>query len=107
MKRPFAAHMPAPGEPDHLLSRLIHITLVVGLTFSVIAMMAGLILGALGGADAAALLMKTGLLALLATPALRVIIAVIGYVMERDWLFTAISVLVLVLLVISYWAGQA
>lgn len=107
MKRPSAAHVPAPGEPDHFLARLIHITLVTGLVVSVAAMAAGLVLGAAGASATAVLLKKVGLLALLATPALRVVIAVFGYLVERDWLFTAISVLVLVLLVISYFAGHA
>lgn len=107
MSRPPAARVPAPGQPDHFLARIIHLTLVSGLVISVAAMAAGLIMAASGLAAAATMLMKTGLLALLATPVLRVVIAVIGYVVERDWLFTAISVLVLALLVISYWAGHA
>lgn len=107
MNRPPAARMPAPGEPDHFLARIIHLTLVSGLVISVAAMAAGLILSAAGLAAAASLLMKIGLLALLATPALRVVIAVIGYLVERDWLFTVISVLVLALLITSYVAGRA
>lgn len=107
MKRLPSVRLPLPGEPDHFLARLIHLTLVGGLVLSVAAMVAGLVVAAVGGADTGSLLMRAGLLALLATPVLRVVIAVIGYLTERDWLFTAISALVLLLLVISYVAGQA
>lgn len=89
------------------LSRLIHITLVGGLVVSVAAMVAGLLVGALGAADLGAQLMQIGLIALLATPALRVVIAIVGYILERDWVFTTVSAIVLILLVISYVAGHA
>ena len=60
---------------------------------------AGLVL-ALGGyrPDVADVLLKTALVALMATPAARVVVSVIEYVRERDWLFVALTVVVLLAL---------
>jgi uncharacterized membrane protein len=46
-----------------------------------------------------------GLLALIATPIARVILAVVGFARERDWLYTAVSLIVLAILAFSLLHG--
>lgn len=46
-----------------------------------------------------------GLLILLATPTLRVLISIVTFALERDFLYTAITALVLVILLASYLLG--
>ncbi len=50
--------------------------------------------------DSAALI-QLGVLLLIATPVARVIFAVVAFLMERDWLYVAISLIVLGVLVFS------
>ncbi len=47
-----------------------------------------------------------GLLLLLATPVLRVAVSVITFALERDWLYTGITLLVLAILVLSFVLGR-
>lgn len=47
-----------------------------------------------------------GLLILLATPTLRVIISIGTFALERDWLYTAITALVLLILLVSFLLGS-
>jgi uncharacterized membrane protein len=51
----------------------------------------------IGRGDAAALI-QLGVLLLIATPVARVIFAVVAFLMERDWLYVAISLFVLAVL---------
>ena len=46
-------------------------------------------------------LLSTGLLLLLATPVARVVVSVIDYARERDWLFVTLTVIVLLELAAS------
>ena len=46
-------------------------------------------------------IMQTGLLLLILTPIVRVAVAAIGFYLERDRLYTAVSLIVLVILVFS------
>jgi uncharacterized membrane protein len=67
---------------------------------------AGLSLMILGrGGALARVLLPVGLLILLATPAVRVIVSVMQYIRERDWLFVALTLTVLLALVTSVWAA--
>ena len=50
-------------------------------------------------------LIQLGLLVLIATPIARVIFSVIGFLLRRDWLYVAISSLVLLLLAYSLMSG--
>ncbi|WP_051979653.1 DUF1634 domain-containing protein [Edaphobacter aggregans] len=50
--------------------------------------------------DAAALI-QLGVLLLIATPVARVVFAVVAFLMERDWLYVAISLIVLGVLIFS------
>ena len=47
-----------------------------------------------------------GLIVLLATPILRVAISLVGFAVERDWTYTAICAIVLVLLALSFFLGK-
>lgn len=46
-------------------------------------------------------IIQLGLLVLIATPVLRVIICAAGFALQRDWLYAAVSMIVLALLVYS------
>ena len=60
---------------------------------------AGLVLTLAGyRTDLAEVLLKTALVALMATPAARVVVSIIEYVQERDWLFVLLTVVVLLAL---------
>lgn len=48
--------------------------------------------------DVARLLLEAALIVLMATPATRVVISVIEYVRERDWIFVAVTLIVLLAL---------
>jgi uncharacterized membrane protein len=50
-------------------------------------------------------LIALGLLILLATPTLRVVISIVTFAIERDWLYTAITALVLLILLVSFLLG--
>lgn len=49
-------------------------------------------------------IMQLGLLILIATPVARVIFAIIGFTMEKDYTYTVISIIVLGILLISLFA---
>ncbi|MBI5300910.1 MAG: DUF1634 domain-containing protein [Chloroflexi bacterium] len=48
-----------------------------------------------------------GLLVLIAIPVMRVVVSVIAFVTERDWLYVAITAWVLTVLLISFLIGEA
>lgn len=50
-------------------------------------------------------LVTAGLVVLVATPILRVVMALFGYLMERDFTFVMISLSVLLILVVGVWVG--
>ena len=54
----------------------------------------------------AGVLLKIALIVLIATPPTRVVISVIEYVRERDWLFVALTVIVLLALAGSLVAAR-
>jgi uncharacterized membrane protein len=49
-------------------------------------------------AGLARMLLEAGLITLLATPATRVVVSVVEYVRERDWVFVVLTVVVLLAL---------
>jgi uncharacterized membrane protein len=59
----------------------------------------------LGHGDPLAII-ALGLLILLATPFARVAISILTFALERDWTFTAITALVLLILVVSFLLGR-
>ena len=54
-------------------------------------------------------MLTTAIVILLATPAARVVISVVEYVRERDWLFVALTLIVLLTLagsvVVAFWSS--
>jgi uncharacterized membrane protein len=80
------------------LDRTIEVVLMSGLAVSAVLLVAGLALDR-------EVLLRWGILVLMATPVARVVVVTIGMLRERDWLFAAISVWILSVLGSSiYWA---
>jgi uncharacterized membrane protein len=51
-------------------------------------------------------IIQLGLLLLIATPIARVVFAAIGFSLERDWFYTAVSLIVLAVLMYSLFCGR-
>lgn len=51
-------------------------------------------------------LIELGLLLLIATPIGRVVFGVVGFAMQKDWLYTAVSAIVLGVLLFSFFAKR-
>jgi uncharacterized membrane protein len=85
------------------LERAIGVVLRAGVTLSSLCLAVGLLLSfaGVGAAGASQLLLQVGILVLLATPAARVVVSVVEYVIERDWTFAALTLVVLGELVAS------
>jgi uncharacterized membrane protein len=47
-----------------------------------------------------------GLLVLIATPVMRVAVSIIGFSLERDWVYVCLTVFVLLVLLASFWVGN-
>lgn len=47
-----------------------------------------------------------GLLLLIATPVLRVTVSILGFILERDWVFVVVTTVVLAMLVLSFFLGK-
>ncbi|TWJ04350.1 putative membrane protein [Mucilaginibacter frigoritolerans] len=52
-------------------------------------------------------IIQLGIILLIATPVLRVVFSAIGFAMEKDYLYVAISILVLLIIFISLLNGHA
>jgi uncharacterized membrane protein len=50
---------------------------------------------------------QAGIILLICTPILRIIFSAIGFIIERDYLYTAITLLVLLIIFISVLSGHA
>jgi uncharacterized membrane protein len=96
-----------PGERDaEHLELIIGRVLRLGTATSSTCFAVGLSLMILGGGGALArVLLPAGLIILLATPAARVVVSVVEYVRERDWLFVALTLAVLLALAASVGAA--
>lgn len=82
------------------LERIIEAALTVGVFASAFLLVGGLVSGSAGA-------LWTGVLLLIVTPVVRVLVVTVGLVLDHDWLFTAISLFVLgVLLSSVYVAGR-
>lgn len=91
---------------DRRLELAVGRVLRVGVTLSSICLGVGLVLTLSGDDRALAhLLLRVGLIALLSTPAARVIVSVVDYAIERDWVFVALTLTVLGELVASVLAA--
>jgi uncharacterized membrane protein len=82
--------------PAGRMGRLLGAVLRGGVTVSTICLAAGLVLSAAGSLTAAAaFLLTAGLLVLFATPVARVVVSMLEYAAERDWLFVTLTAIVL------------
>jgi len=52
-------------------------------------------------------IIQAGIILLVATPVLRILCSAIGFILEKDWLYTAITILVLLIIFISMLTGHA
>ena len=78
----------------------------LGVLSSSILLVAGLLLTLVDVADrVASIVLTTAIVILLATPPARVVISVAEYVRERDWLFVALTLTVLLTLALSVVAA--
>jgi len=107
------------------INALVHQLLIVGLAAAAVLMVAGVLLGLFTGqglpdamvplsnllAELArfnpAAFISLGLLALLATPILRVAGSIVGFAIERDWRYALITTVVLIIVILSIVLGQA
>ena len=86
---------PATDRLERWLGKI----LMAGVLASTGLLAAGLLLQLLGVELAAATaLTNAGLIVLMATPVARVVVSVVEYSLERDWLFAALTTTVLVIL---------
>jgi uncharacterized membrane protein len=92
---------PAPArDPLQRLERLLGRVLVTGVVLSASILAAGIVF-TLTGWPAAPVLLRIGLIVLMATPILRVVVSVAEYVRLRDWFFSATALAVLLVLLTS------
>lgn len=107
------------------INALVHWLLIIGLTAAAVLMVTGVLLGLATGRGlpeamvplselSAELLLFTpaaflslGLLVLIATPILRVAGSILGFAIERDWRYTLITLVVLAIVLLSIFLGQA
>jgi uncharacterized membrane protein len=81
---------------DRQLELAVGRVLRVGVTASSVCLGIGLVMTLVGGGNGFAhLLLRIGLIALLATPASRVVVSIVDYVLERDWVFVGLTTIVL------------
>ena len=98
--------MTRPARDLETLERRIGRVLRVGIATSSVCLAVGLILTLIGEAGSfAGVALSSGLLVLLATPGARVLASVVEYTRERDWLFVALTLSVLLTLAASVVAA--
>lgn len=83
------------------LERRIGLVLGAGVMTSSVCLAAGLLLAFAREGGVAGILLHTGIIVLLATPVARVVVSIAQYARERDWTFTALTVIVLLELLAS------
>ncbi len=106
------------------LNRAIHRMLILGLVVSTAAMLAGLALSAMNHSPlptriipfaqifsglktgAPASFLSLGMLLLIATPVLRVIGSIAEFIIQRDWRYACVTLMVLLILIISVVVGR-
>jgi uncharacterized membrane protein len=94
-------------EPAQItrLERAIGVVLRVGVASSSICLGAGLALTLTRAGALANLLIRVGIIVLLGTPVARVLVSVAEYALERDWIFTLLTLVVLIELIIGALAA--
>jgi uncharacterized membrane protein len=84
------------------LEQTIGVVLRGGVVISSVCLAVGLALALLMGEGGAAdILLHTGIIVLLLTPLARVLVSIVKYASERDWIFTALTIIVLAELLAS------
>jgi uncharacterized membrane protein len=84
------------------LERTIGIVLRAGVVASSACLSVGLVLALVNGEGGiAGVLLRTGIVVLLATPVARVVVSIVQYAFERDWTFTLLTTIVLAELLAS------
>jgi uncharacterized membrane protein len=116
---------PEPRSTTHALEHWVHWILLAGTALSALLLVSGLAAGLFGfgpasssarprpwnillgrqHADPQTFLLDLGLLALGATPMLRVVVLAIGWIVAREARFAAVALVVLALLVLSLMLG--
>jgi uncharacterized membrane protein len=113
----------APRRVD--VDRVVHHTLVAGVTVGLVLLIVGLALTVAGRGGLTVLSLKApaavraaahlrapgfyslGLFALILTPFIRVLGSIVAFATARDWRFVAVTVAVLVVMVVSIAVGAA
>jgi uncharacterized membrane protein len=97
----------APERDPFRLESVIGVVLRAGVMTSSACLAIGLVLSlsSAAAAPAAGLLLRIGILVLLATPIARVLVSIVEYITARDWRFTALTLIVLVELLASVVAA--
>lgn len=95
------------GHHTARLNRLIQVALISGLSVSMLIMGIGTVLYFLHNTAGGATFMRIGMIVLMVTPALRVAVAALGYLLDGDRVFALVSVGVLVVLATSLVIGAA
>jgi uncharacterized membrane protein len=91
-----------PARTALRLEHVIGIVLRAGVMTSSACLVVGLVLAVVNGeGGAAGLLLHTGIVVLLATPVARVVVSIVQYAIDRDWMFTLLTAIVLVELLAS------
>ncbi len=95
------------SRDDTRLELAIGRVLFLGVTISSTCLAVGLGLSLVPGlAGAAGWLMNAGLIVLMATPVGRVVISIVDYAIDRDWLFAGLTIVVLAELAASLVAAR-
>jgi uncharacterized membrane protein len=93
---------------DGRLEHAIGIVFRTGIAVSTVCLAAGLLLTFTGvDPSLSSILLQAGLLVLLGTPATRVLVSVVEYVIERDWTFAVLTTIVLIELLASVVAAMS
>ena len=89
------------------LERLVGRVLAVGIAATTVCLILGVVFGLLGVMpQLAPLLLTVGFLILLETPVARVAVSVVDFAREGNWLFFALTLIVLLELIASVVAGR-
>jgi uncharacterized membrane protein len=83
------------------LEQVVGFVLRAGVTISAACLALGLVLLFFGADMPARALLHIGVVVLLATPIARVVVSVVEYAVERDWVFVGLTLTVLVELIAS------
>ena len=99
-----SADRDADGPP---LERAVGLVLRTGVMASSACLTVGVVLVLISGVEGglAAILLRTGIIVLLATPVARVVVSTVQYIIMRDWTFAVLTTIVLVELMASVVAA--